>query len=1075
MPPPLPLPTHLPVRRAAGTTQGPTERGGPPMKLPKLTSAQQSAAIDRVGENIALRSGAGCGKTYVLARRFTELLMNCPDRDDPLSHLAALTFTDKAALEMRQRVRGMLETFAAAGAKPADRRRLLAWLDALPEARIGTIHSFCASLLRKYAVEAGVDPAFAVCADTIVTDRLAAEACDQAVLAAVEARQASALDLLARAPYERVVEWVHTLLDDRTSWDASDYADPAATLQRWASQQKAQWEITLQALRGDRTLRAEIDALAAVPCSQNEDKLNVWRNEKLLLVRRILDDPDVPLSPADLSALNDKPGTRGSQKAWDGREKEVRSRLKMLLERFVGLTALFEQPGEPDAQAAAALATLTQLADRAIDLYAAEKRRRGVLDFTDLLLHAGRLLRAQPAVRKAMAGQLSQLLIDEAQDTDAFQIRLLTDLAFADAANELPPGRLFLVGDAKQSIYRFRGARVEVFEDLCRRLGETQVEDLNLSFRTHRAGVEFVNAVFAPLMGDAYSSIRASREQSPSGASVELLLAEGPRDDPILSAASACRAQARATAQRIAEMLSGERTVWDSRAGDWRAARAGDIAILFSRMTVSADYERELADRGIPYYVVAGSGFFRQQEVYNVLNALRVIDNPADDVVLFGVLRSSLFGLDDDSLMRLARACPSPRFESLQGGAADEALPAEQAQTLRFAVDLLTRLARDKDAVGPAALIERLLDATAYEATMLAQFHGRRMLGNVRRLIDLARQAQTGGLALGDFLAETDELVLDETRYEQAAVAGEAKDVVRLMTVHKAKGLEFPIIFLPDLNAGRRNRTPAILSRSDWGLICKLTPADSDDEEESDSSDQGDAPLSYRIAKQLEDADDRAEDIRRLYVAATRHEDHLVLVGADCRTKNRDRFNDGSRGTDNFLNLLNGVLGFLNAVDEGRPTVSYGDGFEMSVRKLVPAAPAPGRRGTPAGQAALAKADSPEALARRMSHAGDAAAPPLVGPLPADRAARVEIAVTALGDFAACPMLYRWRHELRIPRNLEGRQNADAPRADALDAATLGTLYHRCMELLDPAGQQDARSLVAQTVAEMDLHEQADA
>ncbi|HOF17969.1 MAG TPA: PD-(D/E)XK nuclease family protein, partial [Phycisphaerae bacterium] len=822
-------------------------------------------------------------------------------------------------------------------------------------------------------------------------------------------------------------------------------------------------------------LRHPLAPLAAVPCSQNEDKLNVWRNEKLLRVRRILDHPDAPLSPEDLSALNDKPGNLGSKKSWDGREKEVRSRLKMLLERFAGLAVLFEQPGELDAQAAAALATLTQLADRAIDLYAAEKRRRGVLDFTDLLLHAGRLLRTQPAVRKAMADQLSQLLIDEAQDTDAFQIRLLTDLAFADAPNELPPGRLFLVGDAKQSIYRFRGARVEVFEDLCRRLGETQVEDLNLSFRTHRAGVEFVNAVFAPLMGDAYTPIRASREQSPPGASVELLLAEGPPEDPILSAASACRAQARATAQRIAEMLSGERTVWDSRAGDWRAARAGDIAILFSRMTVSAEYERELAERGIPYYVVAGSGFFRQQEVYDVLNVLRVIDNPADDVSLFGVLRSSLFGLDDDALMRLARACPSPRFESLQGGAADEILPPGQAQTLRFAVDLLTRLSRDKDAVGPAALIERLLDATAYEATMLAQFHGRRMLGNVRRLIDLARQAHAGGLALGDFLAETDELVLDDTRYEQAAVAGEAEDVVRLMTVHKAKGLEFPIVFLPDLNAGRRSRTLAILSRDDWGLTCKLAPADSD-EEESDSSDQGDAPLSYRIARQLEDADDRAEDIRRLYVAATRHEDRLVLVGADCRTKDGDRFNDGSRGgTDNSLNLLNGVLGILKAVDGGQTTIPYGDGFEMAVRKIAPTAPVSGRRGAPAGRVALAKADSPEALAQRMSRAGDAAAPPLVGPLPADQAARVEIAVTALGDFAACPMLYRWRHELRIPRNLEGRRDNAARRVGTLDAATLGTLYHRCMELLDPVARQNACSLVAQAIAEMDLHEQADA
>ena len=207
-----------------------------------LTEAQQAAAVDRIGDSLALLSGAGCGKTFVLARRFTELLLAGGDDDRSLSGLVALTFTEKAAVEMSQRVRSMLAERAAAADSGPQRRRLLRWLQELPEANIATIHGFCARLLRAHAIDAGVDPNFAVCADELLVERLAAEAADQALLAAVEDQHPSAAELLARYSYNQIVEVLCRMLDERTAYrrDGTVYFamyHPAAALHQQSLRQ----------------------------------------------------------------------------------------------------------------------------------------------------------------------------------------------------------------------------------------------------------------------------------------------------------------------------------------------------------------------------------------------------------------------------------------------------------------------------------------------------------------------------------------------------------------------------------------------------------------------------------------------------------------------------------------------------------------------------------------------------------------------------------------------------------------------------------------------------------------------
>ncbi len=1025
----------------------------------KLTKTQQAAAIDRRSESLALLSGAGCGKTFVLARRFTELLMKSGGKENPLSQFVALTFTEKAAMEMSQRVRDLLSWFAAHANSDEDRNKWRTWLGELPDARISTIHGFCAALLRTHAIEAGIDPNFAVASDQLTAGRMCNEAAEQAVLHAVEAGREDVSEVLTAMSFDSLVALARSLTDSRTAWQAGDYCDPTKTLQRWAELRDSQGSQAWKILRDDSAFHGELDALDALSCTDSNDKLIVYRDEQFAVIRKLLADP-ASRTVETFDQLS-SPRSIGSKKAWGDAEtvKSVRTRIAAIVKSVAKLRLYVEPFGELDEQAARLLTAVTHLAGQANIIYAAAKRRSGLLDFTDLLEQAHKLLCENEPARRALSDSIDQLLVDEAQDTDAFQIELIERLMFGRAGDDnLPDGRLFLVGDAKQSIYRFRGAQVEVFENLCDRLGRRRRENLNRSFRTHSGGVEFINRLFGPMMGEAYEPISAHRIDCPPAASVEILLAGDGEDFPVVNAKTASAAQAALVAQRIAEMVeNAERRVWDAKAKSWRPVRYGDVAILFSRMTVSGEYERRLAQRGVPYYVLGGTGFFQRQEVFDLLNALRCIENPRDDVALFGVLRSGLVGVDDNALMRLAETFEPPYLPNLLAGQIPAAgLDEQTARTVTITAERIDRLARRKDAASIDALLEELLGETGYEAVLAAQFQGTQRIGNVRMLIERARAAGAAGASLAEFLTEMDELTLSESRYEQASVTGEAEDVVRLMTIHKAKGLEFPVVFIPDLNSGRRH-SRGLLNRVDWGLTYKLRTGDDDEH------DRKDGPLSHRLAHMNEDADQRAEDIRKLYVAVTRHEDHLVLVGADWRDRGEQL-----RDKSSYLRQLDDVLGLSDALDAGTESIPYGADRAAVVKRIAPTRAKRRTDKTSPGSKLLTTCGSAdELLAGIARSAGKAAPPKLLTPLSVEHG-RVELAVTALGDFARCPMLYRWRYELRVPRGLTPK--TDRPSGSlSIDPATLGTLVHLCMERQDFAQPLPADQLARQAANEMGL------
>ncbi|MEI7835768.1 MAG: UvrD-helicase domain-containing protein, partial [Planctomycetota bacterium] len=294
-----------------------------------LTPAQRRAAIERIGENLVLRSGAGCGKTFVLARRFVELLRAAEPDSQPLRRLVALTFTDKAAMEMAQRVRKMLRD-QAVGAPPERRKLLLAWLEELPEARISTIHSFCASLLRSHAVEAGLDPAFAVCSETQLTDRLLAESADETLLGALEASDPPAAALLASFSFDRVVELICQLVRWRGTCDFTEYADPAATLERWRVQIEREAQAAWARLAADADFRGALEQARHAPCRDDQDKLAVVRDRTVAIVDGLLNDPRT--RTADTIDELAMPGNLGRQGAWDADVMDLRAVLRTIVE-----------------------------------------------------------------------------------------------------------------------------------------------------------------------------------------------------------------------------------------------------------------------------------------------------------------------------------------------------------------------------------------------------------------------------------------------------------------------------------------------------------------------------------------------------------------------------------------------------------------------------------------------------------------------------------------------------------------------------------------------------------------------
>ncbi|MCS7305141.1 MAG: UvrD-helicase domain-containing protein [Thermoguttaceae bacterium] len=870
----------------------------------ELTQEQQ-VAVGQRGVSVALSAGAGCGKTHVLTERFLSYLD--PEASDGkparLSELVAITFTERAAREMRLRIRRSCRERLLQAHDDTTASYWLGILRELDSARISTIHSFCRQLLQRHAVEAGIDPHFRVLEEA-EANTLLLELVDDTLRGRLAEAKEPFLQLLTTYSLQTVRKMVQEFLDNRLQIDFEYWRQrtPQELVELW----QQLYPVCFEEYRKDFLRQDEVQELFRL-IELLKERGRKLPDRLLILEETLKCLPQSTDVDRDIGLLRENARVQGIPNSfWPTQEiyvnfrdtaKAFREKRLPELQKFSRLP----EPSESEELARMALHVF-ELAYEVRQAYQKEKQQQAALDFDDLVAEVVCLLEGPYGedVRGQLAAEIRHLLVDEFQDTDPMQVRLIERLCGPDFLK----GKLFFVGDYKQSIYRFRGARPEEFHRLRSATPKAGQLSLTKNFRSQPGILDFVNALFCEEMGPDYEPLRPHRRQLNPEPIVEFLWAKEaaeaewsqtasyPQDEenaedqvPGQQEAKAATIRGREAdwiARRIRQLLdSGQPLVLDQEAAKQgqerlRPPQPGDIAVLFRALSDIQIYEEALRQYEISYYLVGGHAFYAQQEIYDLLNLLRAIQSPLDEVALVGVLRSPFFNLHDETLYWLVRntggALGSRQISRLWAGLCAEKLPAEleleQRRRVRFAAATLQWLRAVKDRMPIADLIQEAIHRTGYDAALLAEFLGERKLANLYKLIDQARSMdQTGLFSLADFIFQLHQFVLHAPKEPLAATFPETCEVVRLMTIHQAKGLEFPIVIVADLGRGSRQNRADAAFHPDYGPLIK-PPANW-------QKDNG--VTFWDIYWHQEQMADLQEEIRIFYVATTRAADYLIL------------------------------------------------------------------------------------------------------------------------------------------------------------------------------------------------------
>ncbi|MCA1684608.1 MAG: UvrD-helicase domain-containing protein, partial [Planctomycetia bacterium] len=767
---------------------------------PRLTD-EQRRSLSVAGASVALSAGAGCGKTTVLTSRFLGALDGDGSLNGrrPLWSLVALTFTEKAARELRQRIRGECHR-RLERAEGDDVAHWLAVLRGLEAAPVSTFHEYCASLLRRHALDAGVDPDFQVL-DAAIAETVLDEALTRCVRGWLSESNADLIELAVEYGLRSVRDALGTLVAARDAGDLSAWTG------RSAGEVVAAWQDFWQKTGRPSLVRKFLGGAGACRSllAVNTCRHPAMSTRRLLLLEAFEDlERDKEPAPAlDVILENAKVQGGGKAEYWPSPEvyEEVKDGLTKLRGSVKALADRLNVDNATTLRCAEHGLRFARLAADARRGYDEAKRARGGLDFDDLLVKTRGLLGRGAGAPAGHPGEaLAFVLVDEFQDTDPVQSDILRSLG----GDEFARGRLFVVGDFKQSIYRFRGARPQLFQDVRAEFPAEGRHDLTENFRSAVGVVDFVNALFAEAFPGETPRLVPGPHAAPAaeGPAVEFVWAEesaeGEECRGKSGAAEMRPTEARWLARLIRGRLDAGWPVRDRGSKTVRNAHAGDVAFLFRAMTDLAPYESALQTEGLDFHVVGGKAFYAQQEVQDLVNVLSVIEDPVDPVSLAGALRGPFFGLSDDALFRLG-AGPFDLAEGLDRAGSIDALSAIDRQRAGRARELLSAWRGLKDRLPIAELVDRVLDESGFEAALLGEFLGDRKRANARKLVRLARRFDArGGFTLGHFVTRLREDLRRPPREEQASTTEEEGESVRLMSIHQAKGLEFPIVVIPD-------------------------------------------------------------------------------------------------------------------------------------------------------------------------------------------------------------------------------------------------------------------------------------
>lgn len=797
---------------------------------------------DETTTTLFVDAGAGSGKTKSLIDRVRTLVL---DDGVPLRRIAAVTFTEKAGAELRDRLRAEFERAwkANLGSDLGDRAALA--LDDLDGAAIGTLHSFAQRILTMHPIEAGLPPLIEVLDEvgsSVAFDNrwavMQRELLDDEELApVVRLAFAAGASLPHLRSLSRAFQNDWDLIADRVS------PDPTA-------------EVSLPDLA---ELLAEARALAAKAdqCGRDDDKflgrlqaLAAWADEHGEAA-----DPETVLTA--LGAAGGLSFAHGVKKNWRVPIDEIRLPCKEWQARAVAARSEL---------VSACLRPLAGWAARQVLDAARGRAEEGRLEFHDLLVLARDLLRGSADVRAALQARYPRLLLDEFQDTDPIQIEIAVRIAGgadADAADwadvEIPAGSLFVVGDPKQSIYRFRRADIRMYLQAQERFRDVVTLDAN--FRTVAPALDWINQVFANVITaetrsqPPYLALRATRADVGSGPPVVVLGADAHVDDP--NAAAMREREATDVARVIRQALEDGWTTYDERAKVWRAMRLGDIAILVPARTSLPFLEDALDLAGVPYRAESSSLVYQAEEVRDLLAAARAVADPSDLLSCVTALRSALFGCGDDDLWTWKRDRGS--FNIL-ANVPDDRASHPVGRALRYLRSLhdRARWMTPSEVMGTIVADRRMLEVAATGPRSRDQWR------RLRFVVDQARawsETEHGGLRA--YLAWAARQGEETARVAEAVLPETDVDAVRVMTVHAAKGLEFPMVVLSGMSSLPRGQSGVRVLWTESGYEVKFTKTVQTNDFENV------APLDEQM--------DQLERRRLLYVAATRARDHLVV------------------------------------------------------------------------------------------------------------------------------------------------------------------------------------------------------
>jgi ATP-dependent helicase/nuclease subunit A len=856
------------------TGSDPVMRGQEGQNLTSSDERGRRLIQEAIDDTLVVEAAAGTGKTTELVRRIVRVLAE--GRAD-VREIVAVTFTEKAAGELKLRLRQQLEE----ARRDAPAREIQARLDAavqnLEEAHVSTIHGFCADLLRERPVEASIDPLFRVLTEG-QAERLFNEAFGnwfQMVLARPPEGVRRSLRRASRGsrpgevdedgPTERLrragfalTEW----RDFREPWSREPFDRQGAIVQLVEMVHELADLSAAPSYAGDnlfvdtepvRRLSRDLRRMARPTSEEDFDEL-----ESLLVEFR--KNRDLKRKRKGSGAMYAKGVPRA--RVLDGRD------------RLLGALDDFQFRADAD------LAALLQAELLAcVDMYEQLKEREGALDFLDLLVRARDLVRDNREVRGHFQARFRRIFVDEFQDTDPLQAELLLLLAADDRAEtrweQVTPvaGKLFIVGDPKQSIYRFRRADVDIYRRVCELLvarGAARVE-LRKSFRSVPNIQRLVNAAFEPLMdGDVsmhqakYVALDPSRDDEPGQPSVVVLPVPEPYGLRFIAGREIERCLPDAVGALVDWLVKKSGwTVTERHAPDRRVPlEARHICILFRRFVsfgedITRGYVEALEARGVKHLLVGGKAFHDRDEIETLRAALMATEWPDDQLSVFATLRGPLFAVGDEELLEYHRI--ASRFHPFR---VPESLPAGLGP-IREALTLLRTLHAARNFRPVSDTITTLLDHTRAHVGFVLRPGGEQALANVLHVSELARQYELqGGMSFRGFVEALREAAQGGEAAE-APILEEGSDGVRLMTVHKAKGLEFPVVVLADITA---RLTPWDASRyvdHERGL-CALRMG-------------GWSPKDLNDHRALELAREQKEGERIAYVAATRARDLLIV------------------------------------------------------------------------------------------------------------------------------------------------------------------------------------------------------